>query len=520
MIRESANWYERLTRAEREVLEAYAVHHSYQAVARALGKSEGVVDRQLASARRKMGVASSAEAMFMLARRNHPAIRYEAPIGQPGELSRSRRRGVLLILAIGSVSLSAIVAYSGFGFGAMESTGALRRQSVDSRNSSAREIAASIKVLDNLTDISPEEKALRRVALVAKLSDRLWIDKWGPEEAHDCQDVLPGISTDILSAFDWACEHQPMEAVRIAGNGHRLFKLAGGDLETQWSFMVQKCLRFETTQPDIYYGRLLCGYALTKVFSVEGSPAGRNEGFQAASRAEQIFRSLGNCDSDVANALRHEGMCCAFKDRTRARELYSRALSIYQRLQDQRGVAQTELSTAQVGCDGSTQSYFELAQDTLRAIAACREAGGKESLGQAWDEMKIYVHLDGRPQYRNVLRGCRKEMLAKADFLNREHQGIARILTYEDCIKIDLMVADDVALAEDIEGAFQEHQALNLNRHAVAVVAGFYDALCKKLRRRKSSLRTLTSPQSPGFEEGRGLDARTIGAVVSTLAVP
>ena len=66
---EHLDWYDRLSRAEREVLEAYAEHHGYKAVARALGKSESVVDQQLTSARRKMDVVNTAQAMSMLAER-------------------------------------------------------------------------------------------------------------------------------------------------------------------------------------------------------------------------------------------------------------------------------------------------------------------------------------------------------------------------------------------------------------------------------------------------------------------
>lgn len=70
MGNESDDWYARLSRAEREVLESYSKHHSYIAVARVLGKSESVVDQQLLSARRKMDVISTAEAMYKLADRN------------------------------------------------------------------------------------------------------------------------------------------------------------------------------------------------------------------------------------------------------------------------------------------------------------------------------------------------------------------------------------------------------------------------------------------------------------------
>src|SRR5438045_5093350 len=69
MTQDSLDWYDRLSPKEREVLEAYAREHSYEAVARALRKTESVVDQQLLSARRKMGVCSTAEAMFKLAER-------------------------------------------------------------------------------------------------------------------------------------------------------------------------------------------------------------------------------------------------------------------------------------------------------------------------------------------------------------------------------------------------------------------------------------------------------------------
>ena len=61
------NWIKQLSPKELEVLEAYSVHHSYEAVARALGKSFSVVDQQLLSARRKMGAASTAHALLLLA---------------------------------------------------------------------------------------------------------------------------------------------------------------------------------------------------------------------------------------------------------------------------------------------------------------------------------------------------------------------------------------------------------------------------------------------------------------------
>ncbi|MFI5385507.1 MAG: sigma factor-like helix-turn-helix DNA-binding protein, partial [Fimbriimonadales bacterium] len=46
MARDSFDWYERLSPKEREVLETYADEHSYESVARALGKSKSAVDQQ------------------------------------------------------------------------------------------------------------------------------------------------------------------------------------------------------------------------------------------------------------------------------------------------------------------------------------------------------------------------------------------------------------------------------------------------------------------------------------------
>jgi DNA-binding CsgD family transcriptional regulator len=53
----------RVTRAERQALEAIVIHGTVKAAAYALGKSPRTVDQQLASARKRLGVDSTLQAV-------------------------------------------------------------------------------------------------------------------------------------------------------------------------------------------------------------------------------------------------------------------------------------------------------------------------------------------------------------------------------------------------------------------------------------------------------------------------
>ncbi|HTQ10265.1 MAG TPA: tetratricopeptide repeat protein [Fimbriimonadaceae bacterium] len=384
----------------------------------------------------------------------------------------------LLLLASMTVASLAMASVM-FGHHSISATQAIAR----SPGPSAAAVALRILEIERSSTSDPKRRAQSQAEAVGELSDKLWEDMWGPSETEDAQEVLPTVSRQITESFDWACRHDPDLAVRIIGNGHRIFKLAGPCM-AGWPEMISRALSLGQARKGIEYGRLCCGFAFSEVYTPGSDQRALANGFRMSQEARDIFGRIHGADWDEANALRHMGMCCVKQDRARAKRLYEQALGIYEQLQDPRGIAQTKLSLAQMQPIAETaRGYENRGLLVLDAINACRATGSDDMLGEAWGELRIYSFFQSSS--RRLLEKFRSEELARASASGSQHDAPSRMLALIDCMEIDGKVKDDPDLARDIEVAFHDTQGVGVRQLAAAQVSGFYDRLCDRIGRTK-----------------------------------
>ena len=341
-VGENIDWFDRLTPKEREVLETYARKHSYKAVAQTLGKSPNVVDQQLASVRRKMGVSSIAEAMYMLAERNarlsvdpgEPSARQSAD-QDSAAVPRTRDSG-----ARWSSRLTTLSIVAGACIGIALASFAHRTSAIaTTRILSADELTN--RIIGRRGEVGEQIEA-NRARLVGELSDLAWQAMWGPDEDH-VLGCLSEVEPEVRAGFEWSVQNDPDLAVRIVGNGHRLFSRLDG--LSKWPDMLDRAISNPRATRGLEYGRALCGSAFAHW---DDAP---KHGFERAEEALKIFKQLPGSDWEEANALRHMGLCSA-KNITGRLALYDRARQIFERLGDDRGRAHVMLGIAQSGYDG------------------------------------------------------------------------------------------------------------------------------------------------------------------------
>jgi len=469
MARDSTDWYERLTPKERQVLEAYAELHSYESVARALGKSESAVDQQLLAARRKMGVTSTAEAMYLLAERT---ARLRASIEQAAESmkvrddglapSRMRRAWMLAAACLITISSIAILLATTFHGGAKA-----KLPPIDAgyENPSDEELARRVLTLRKAGSGTDQMRA--RVAAVTALCDRAWLVMWGPREDSFVA-IMSDCAPDIRTAFNWAVINDADTAIRIVGNGHRLFSRV--DALSDWSQMIDQALALKRAKPSLAYGRALCGVALAHWKDDPG------RGFQAAQKALEVFKITLGSEWDQANAERHIGLCCVGGSLDEGLGYYRRALASFNRLGDSRGRAQTMLSLGQAGYDDK-DAQIGIRWDLLAAYEF-RKLRNKRCLNEAVAEIsknEKFVRVSS--ENISLFREIRSELASTAS--DRYHDGEIRqqmeILAH--CIRIDILTQDHTSLSEDVELILINDGDHSLDPEVAAELLGYDEAM-------------------------------------------
>jgi DNA-binding CsgD family transcriptional regulator len=527
MTNDTQDWYGQLTAKEREVLEAYAVRHSYDAVAKALGKSESVVDRQLMSARRKMGVTSTAEAMFLLAARKAqlegPTVAaYAENINPKGERetvpfpAAQSRKAHYIIWAVAVC-------------GILVAVGATLKDVVRSHASGTR-TAGNDADLKSLTPdaLKTRIEQLRRAPAssrgaamesvlsaqsVVELCDRAWEAKWGPSEDYIVS-TLTAVAPDVRAAFEWALVHDPDMAIHIIGNGHRLFSRIPALHD--WSDMLDRALSNEVKH-GVEYGRALCGVAFAHWR--DDNP----RALKAAESAVALFARLPNSELDEANALRHEGFCLAAVSTISALKLDRQVLAIYQRLGDTRGVAQAELTLGQAG-GLSGAGIDPVAADRvgwcLKAAGEFRKLRNRNCYNECIAEIQRNEgSIPHQSAWIRLRRSMRDELTLAA-----QGQAQARMIHEEmelevHSLKIDCELDDSAHVADDIESLLTNRTTIRINRVAADQLIDYYRWLCRKLRR--TVHRDFWDPR-PGDAAGRGakLTARDVVAAAIRLTSP
>lgn len=470
------DWYERLTPREREVLEAYSQEHSYKAVARRLGKSQSVVDHQLLSARKKMGVVSMAEAMFLLAERNTRKSDRGAEEDRPSAIGREatssavphtnnplKRRFSVLAVAITVLAVAVIAAF------ALEAY-----MKPDYSRHTSEEIVAEIRSL-RPSDPDVDEKvsvSRERVALVEVFSDRAWSNLWGAEEDH-LKSLAQPVAPDILRAFHWAMLHDHDAAVHIIGNGHRLFSLIP-EL-SDWRNMASQAVALEDVRHGVEYGRALCGVAFAHW--ADNRPLTR----RVASQAAQIFRTVGAGDHrfDEANALHHQSLGYRSGDSERF-DLCRQALGLWQQLGDERGIGQGWLSLAQAGWRGPNGDEPTASADAaLRAVESFRKVGNENMVDESVNELTRKVSaISGDITHRELIRKIRGELAKIATVKHLGHQLAEQFALLADCIEIDGRMGEQSDLIDDINALLGDVTG-PIDGTSSAEIAGFYDLKCR-----------------------------------------
>jgi DNA-binding CsgD family transcriptional regulator len=466
MVTETLDWYDRLSPKEREVLEAYAQFHSYEAVARRLRKSESSVDQQLLSARRKMGVVSTAEAMYLLAeRRARIAGTNTMPVAE-GSVQRhvpARRRSLLARAAVGVLLVSTIIA------------GLLNYSS----SASPAELRAQITRLRSPTGgtLVSEQDAARRSALVAELCDRAWAEMWGPGE-DAVMNAMSDVAPDIRAAFNWSATHDPDTAVRIIGNGHRVFNRLTA--LSDWQDMADRAVALQRAEHGVWYARALCGVAFAHWMD------DRVRAYKAANQAFLIFRATPGYGWDEANALRHMGLCCV-PNRAAAFAFYGRALNIYQGLRDRRGLAMTQLSFGQASFGEGASELPDIAERVnweATAADGFRSLRNRNMLDEAIAEIDRRI-LDPKwdDRYLAVRAKGRAELLTSANECFHEHSMMSGITFAVHCLQVDCQMRLDANVKEDLELIWSAQYDLSLNQVALNRLTGYYQSLCRKIGR-------------------------------------
>lgn len=459
-----ADWYDTLTPKEREVLEAYAKLHAYQAVANHLGKSVNVVDQQLASVRRKLGVNSMAEAMYLLAERKAglaTSAKVEpAPEPFSREPPRVRPRVWPYLAVLACALLVAVFVWA-----------AQPGHSNPSGTADAEELSHEIIAL-RTSGLPKDDLAARQSQLVRALCARAWADMWGPREDYT-RDRMADVAPEIRQAFDWSLRNDPDTALAIIGDGHRIFSRL--DAFHDWPTMLDRALANPGTDRGLEYGRALCGVAFAHW---QDDP---DRGYAAAQSALQVFRSLPDSEWEQANAIRHMGLCSrTYRERI---SLYHQALAIFERLHDSRGQAHVLLGFAQSGWYTDSGGPTRAAQRidfALRASELFRKLHNASMLREALAEVERDERLATLPAQFNPLRvRVRNVYVAMAAESLGERQ-IAQQLSYlVRCVTLDVELRDRKLLRMDLETMLRNPTGRPPNPEAAAKLLGAYSVLPK-----------------------------------------
>lgn len=494
---------------------AYSLEHSYKAVAKRLGKSQSVVDHQLLSARKKMGVTSMAEAMFLLAERNARAggesrATSDSHLGPEPE-PRVSRKGHR---ASKRATLAAIAGISILALGVVWICYWLGARPPNYVRLSDEEIVSRIRALHRSDEEVPENwsQSKERVSLVTLIADRSWREMWGPEEDH-LKSLAEPISSDVIAAFQWALAHDPDAAVQIIGNGHRLFSLIPELRE--WSRkMVDSARTLQATTRQVEFGRVLCGVAL--VHWQDNRPLTRKAGAEAF----RIFANVPDRDKvwDEANALHHESLGYESLDRVRL-DLCSRALSLWTESGDARGIAQGWLSLAQAGWDGPNHDDpAAAATAAYNALSQFMDLRNENMINEATVELSHKISLlSGSIQNRGLSLKVRAVFAKLARGKHISHQFTEQFALLADCIEIDERSGERNDLLEDVNSLLEDITG-PVDGPSVAAIAGCYRSLCRQTGVTPSPLAMVYARNNPEFaKRGESMSPHQIATLARSL---
>lgn len=486
--------WSKLTKKELEALEAYREHLSYKAAARALGKSIKAVEALLTSAKRKMGAASISHAMILLESRYSAA---PAPVPTP-------RRHKWTIPALCVCGAAVLMAAYGAASRSAGVNSSLPMAQISS--TSIDRLTEELRAVDTGDALSPADREIRRAAVVRALAAKAWQAMWGPSEDSVVR-VFTRYREDVRRAIRWSLARQPDIAVSILGDSHRIVAKVPGFED--WPRYADRALAASRNE-DIQYGRLLCGYAYAHW---SDNPAA---GFQAASRAYDIFRVLPGSRWDEANALRHMGLC-APNGPERAAD-YDRALKIYRTLGDSRGVAMCLLSQAE---NRWRVTHWPLRTSVTAAEMFLALRNGPlidESLGQAQRDESVEPPGADIPA-RQRLRKC---LLEQAENAKQWSHSEAYNNLMAGVLAVDYRMRDESLAFSDLENllhALTDGEAYFYG--GISKLYGFYSLRCEKLHKTPTPelldrIRASTVDNPAQFKLGRTFsDVDAIDALAS-----
>lgn len=360
MDTEPSDWYERLSPKEREVLETYSEKHSYEAVARALHKSESVVDQQLLSARRKMGVASTAEAMYLLAQRKalltgkaHP----QRQVADGSDLVAEEPRRQIAIRRAPWISLALLLAAC-LGAALAISTVYPKQSPIPAYRDFA-ELNFAAKSLDG-----GAESVELQTRLMERFAELAWNASYGPEEEEWVRHAQEW-KARIESTLSTLSTKEPDAVSSICGKLYRIAYLAKLDIEP---YLTESLSRSANANTEDYVR------ALNAASYIHAGP----EGVRLANRAAQIAYSLKDWEG-YYNAIRLRGFSRAVEDEnSHFRDDYLRALRGFEALEKPRMVALTYLCLG-ITLGGQTNKNVEWAGTALRSFRKIGNRWGIES---------------------------------------------------------------------------------------------------------------------------------------------
>jgi hypothetical protein len=223
---------------------------------------------------------------------------------------------------------------------------------------------------------------------------------------------------------------------------------------------------------------------------------------------------------DLANALRHEGLCKVRFHLDDGLALYRRAFNIYDGMHDPRGRAgraQTILSMGQSGRPVAVVLPF-----VIEAAREFRELGAKHSLNETIPEIdKDEPDLPRSKGFRALRREARIELLKAAQGCYHESLIGEEVDLSVRCIQIDASLGDLNSIAEDIEMILVDRKGYPVNAVAGTEMGGYYDSLCRKLGRAPNRrVRDQTASLVQPYDNGRRLSLGGLVAVANVLKKP
>jgi hypothetical protein len=291
------------------------------------------------------------------------------------------------------------------------------------------------------------------------------------------------------------------------------------DALSDWPNMLDQALANPNSRKGRDYGRALCGVAFAHW---QDKP---DRGYAAAKQAISIFESVPGSDLDLANALRHVGLC-SYNRPKGPLPLYRQALAIFERLGDDRGRAHTMLSIAQSGFrgpDGPSRPSplaAERIKWAIRAADIFRSLHNGRMLNEATSEIETNLPFVPRAiSFDGVRRRARSELTVATQSKLADYEITEQIGLLVWCMRIDVDLQDWARLREDTESILRNPTHFHFAPADTDLLAGFYLALCHKLGRSPESMWMIQNwNHNPNYDRGRSLTPEEAVEVASRLA--